>query len=226
VIIGGQVVLVRGEPRLTRDVDVTLGAGLERLEDLVALAGRAGFELLADPAEFTRRTLVLPCRDPATTLRIDFILSFSPYEAEAIRRGDPIPMAGTPVRIATAEDLVIHKMIAGRPRDIEDVKGVLRKSRQLGAGDALDGFAHLREGDVERDGGGVGPGVLPLHPRAEVAGGERLHHAVISPSGAATASRSAFMLETTAGEGAAVTAPRRTPPERSRRAGPRFQLSR
>ena len=31
MIIGGQAVLVYGEPRLTKDIDITLGVGLDRL---------------------------------------------------------------------------------------------------------------------------------------------------------------------------------------------------
>ncbi|MDI3467219.1 MAG: hypothetical protein OJF50_006040 [Nitrospira sp.] len=30
-----------------------------------------------------------------------------------------------PVRFATAEDLIVHKMLAHRPRDIEDVRNVM-----------------------------------------------------------------------------------------------------
>ena len=49
MMIGGQAVLLHGEPRLTRDVDITLGAGLERIGDVVALPGVAGLRALVDP---------------------------------------------------------------------------------------------------------------------------------------------------------------------------------
>lgn len=41
VIIGGQAVLLYGEPRLTKDIDITLGVGLERLPDVLAAAQAA-----------------------------------------------------------------------------------------------------------------------------------------------------------------------------------------
>jgi hypothetical protein len=41
--------LLHGEPRLTRDVDIALGAGLERIGDVVALLGVAGLRALVDP---------------------------------------------------------------------------------------------------------------------------------------------------------------------------------
>ncbi len=131
MVVGGQAVLLHGEARLTKDIDLTLAAGLDRLDQILSLAKGARLEPLVDPESFTRRTLVLPCQDPETGLRVDFILSFSPYERQAIERGRLVTMGTTAVRFATAEDLVIHKMIAGRPRDLEDVKGVLRKNPGL-----------------------------------------------------------------------------------------------
>jgi hypothetical protein len=61
MVIGGQAVLVHGEPRLTRDIDVTLGVSLDRLPDVVAAAGAAGLKPLVDPESFARETMVLPC---------------------------------------------------------------------------------------------------------------------------------------------------------------------
>jgi hypothetical protein len=35
MIIGGQAVLLYGEPRLTKDIDITLGVNVDRLKDLL-----------------------------------------------------------------------------------------------------------------------------------------------------------------------------------------------
>ena len=37
MIIGGQAVLLYGEPRLTKDIDITLGINIDRLDDLLAV---------------------------------------------------------------------------------------------------------------------------------------------------------------------------------------------
>ena len=41
MIIGGQAVLFYGEPRLTRDIDITLDATLEQLDDILSTALRS-----------------------------------------------------------------------------------------------------------------------------------------------------------------------------------------
>lgn len=128
MIIGGQAVLLYGEPRLTKDVDVTLGADLDRLPEMLLLVEQMRFDLLADPEPFTRQTMVLPCQDRDTGIRVDFIFSFSAFEQEALRRVNRIVMGSTEVCFATVEDLMIHKMVAGRPRDLEDVKSVLNRN--------------------------------------------------------------------------------------------------
>lgn len=131
MVIGGQAVLLHGEPRLTKDIDVTLAAGLERLDAILRAARAAGLDPLVDPQEFTPRTLVLPCKDTSSQIRVDFILSFSPYEAAAVGRARRITLDRAEVRFASVEDLIIHKILAGRPRDLEDVRSILLKNPHL-----------------------------------------------------------------------------------------------
>lgn len=129
MVIGGQAVLLYGEPRLTKDIDVTVGVDLDRLTDVVAAASAASLRPLVDPPTFTRQTMVLPCQDDDSGIRADFIFSFSPYEQQAIREARSVRVMSTEVRFARLEDLLIHKIVAGRPRDLEDVKSVLLKNR-------------------------------------------------------------------------------------------------
>jgi hypothetical protein len=128
MVIGGQAVLLHGEPRLTKDIDVTLGVGLDRLQEIRSLVNTIGLSPLVDPEDFTLRTMVLPCSDPDSGIRVDFVFSFSPYERHAIASALRVRIRNADVRFATAEDLVIHKVIAGRPRDLEDVRIILLKN--------------------------------------------------------------------------------------------------
>lgn len=132
MVIGGQAVLLYGEPRLTRDIDITLGIGPERVQEIAGLAAELGWKILTDsPTEFVGKSLVLPCLDPGSGVRVDFIFSFSAYERQAIDRVRHVPMGKAGVNFAAIEDLIIHKIVAGRPRDVEDVRSVLLKNSPI-----------------------------------------------------------------------------------------------
>lgn len=132
MVIGGQAVQLYGEPRLTRDIDITLAAGVDKLDLILQLCATQDLKVLvAQPAEFVRETLVLPALEESSGIRVDFIFSFSEYERQAIERSRAVKMADTEVQFAAVEDLVIHKLVAGRPRDIEDVRAVLAKNPGL-----------------------------------------------------------------------------------------------
>ncbi len=130
MIIGGQAVLVYGRPRLTRDVDVTLGVDCDKFVTVEAVCRKLGLRILpVNPEEFAQQTRVLPAEDANLRIRVDFIFSFTPYEAQALNRGKKVMMAGYPARFASCEDVIIHKMVAGRAVDLEDVRSMLIKNR-------------------------------------------------------------------------------------------------
>jgi len=129
IVIGGQALLVYGEPRLTRDIDITLGIGIEGLDRIKGVVEKLKFKyLISDVEDFVQETMVLPVLDEKSGIRVDFIFSFSPYERQAINRANDIKLGKTAVKFAALEDVVIHKIIARRARDIEDVKSVLLKN--------------------------------------------------------------------------------------------------
>ncbi|MBM4350899.1 MAG: nucleotidyl transferase AbiEii/AbiGii toxin family protein [Deltaproteobacteria bacterium] len=129
MVIGGQAVLLYGEPRLTRDIDITLGVGVEGLAKVKKVISTIGLKsLIEKEKEFVERNMVLPTLDKKSGIRVDFIFSFSPYERQAIERAKDIRLGRSLVKFASLEDVVIHKVIAGRARDLEDVKSVLLKN--------------------------------------------------------------------------------------------------
>jgi hypothetical protein len=133
MLIGGQAVLLHGSPRLTEDIDITLGADPARLPDLLDLCAALELDPLPDEVDaFVRQTFVLPTHHRESGIRVDFIFSTTPYEREAIGRATFAELAGASVPFASAEDLIIHKLFAGRARDLEDVESVIRrKGRDL-----------------------------------------------------------------------------------------------
>jgi len=129
MIIGGQAVLLYGEPRLTKDIDITLGVNIDRLGDLLAVvSGLSLAPLPEDVPSFVQKTMVLPALERSTGIRVDFIFSFTPYETQAIGRAKRITLSGQEVCFASLEDLILHKIFAGRPRDLEDVRVLILKN--------------------------------------------------------------------------------------------------
>jgi hypothetical protein len=131
MVIGGQAVLLYGEPRLTRDIDITLGLGVRELNKLKETISSLSLKILVErDEEFVERNMVLPTLDEKSGIRVDFIFSFSPFEKQAIERAKDIKLGRSLVRFASLEDVVIHKVIAGRARDLEDIKSILLKNQK------------------------------------------------------------------------------------------------
>jgi predicted nucleotidyltransferase len=129
MIIGGQAVLLHGEPRLTRDIDITLGVNIDHLDELLSVVQKLSLKPLPKDIEsFVSQTMVLPALDETTGIRVDFIFSFTPYETGAIKRAKKVMILDQEVNFASPEDLIIHKIFAGRPRDIEDVRTIILKN--------------------------------------------------------------------------------------------------
>lgn len=137
MVVGGLAVQLRGRPRATLDADVTVEAEPEDVPDLVRAARKAGFIARPDdPVAFAKKTWVLPLARVEDGWEVDLILAWSPFERQAIGRARPEVIAGTKLPVATAEDLLVHKILAGRPRDLEDAAAIVRRS-----GDHLDRVA-------------------------------------------------------------------------------------
>jgi predicted nucleotidyltransferase len=130
MIIGGQAVLLYGTPRLTRDIDITLGVDTDKFPLIKNICDKLGLKILPeDPEVFAKETKVLPAEELTVRIRVDFIFSFTPYESQAISRAQKISINNYPVKFAACEDVIIHKMIAARAIDIEDVKNILLKQK-------------------------------------------------------------------------------------------------
>jgi hypothetical protein len=101
----------------------------EELSKVKKILRTMGLKILVKKdKEFVAKTMVLPAMDRESGIRIDFTFSCSLYERQAIERAKAIKLGRTSVRFASLEDLVIHKVIAGRARDLEDVRSILIKN--------------------------------------------------------------------------------------------------
>jgi hypothetical protein len=129
MIIGGQAVLHYGEPRFTRDIDVTVGLEPHEAQPVLDVISDLGWQILVEhPGDFLQQTFVLPVVDPLSKIRMDFIFSQTEFERQALRRSVAVSLETVPLRFVSLEDLIVMKMIAGRPRDMEDARKILQKN--------------------------------------------------------------------------------------------------
>jgi len=127
--LGGIALQYWGEPRLTRDVDVTVLVAPDDLDMFLHNAIKAFKPRIPDAIEFARRHRVL-LLETESGVPIDISLGIPGYEEEAWAHSKEVEFHPFgKLRLISAEDLIIHKCVAGRPRDVEDVEKVLIKQR-------------------------------------------------------------------------------------------------
>ena len=132
LVIGGQALLIYGEPRFTRDIDIIVGILPKDLDKILELTKEIDLEpLTKDVRKFVEETYVLPLEDSKTKIRVDLIFSFSTFESMAIARGVNKEIEGVIIKFASIEDLIIFKMFSGRGRDVDDVKSLVRLNRKI-----------------------------------------------------------------------------------------------
>ena len=127
-VFGAQAVVLWGRPRLTADIDVTVRMDPEEPERLVRALEASGFSLrIGNTPEFVRRTRVLPFVHATSGMPMDVVLAGPGLEELFLSRAVPVTIGSLVVPVISPEDLVATKILAGRPKDIEDVRGILRE---------------------------------------------------------------------------------------------------
>jgi hypothetical protein len=156
MIIGGIAAIVHGVPRTTLDADATIaGRGLAAVDVLEALLHEGIAPRIPDAAQFAGRSHVLLVQHQASGVPIDISLAWLPFEDEALARAVRRDFAGAILPFVEPEDLVIYKLVAARPRDLDDAERlVVLHGRQMDfariAG-MIDVFCDVLEDTTRRD---------------------------------------------------------------------------
>ena len=126
MIIGGIAVIARGVRRMTTDIDaVVLGDAAPIRELLISLARVRIEPRIPDAESFARQNLVLLVRHVPSGVDLDLSLAWSAFEREALESRTEVAYGKVRAPMATAEDLVVLKAVAGRPVDIDDAEALL-----------------------------------------------------------------------------------------------------
>ncbi len=119
----------RRDVRLTGDVDLLLadyGPGLDVMEGALHDAGWSIQRGTPDGA-------ILRLRHRAFGAA-DIVLAETDYQREAIRCARTESSGSGDVRVLRLEDVLVHKLIAGRPRDLADIEDILAGGLAFEAG--------------------------------------------------------------------------------------------
>jgi hypothetical protein len=118
----------RREVRLTGDLDLLVAShgsnGLDALEAAFESAGWLVRRGSLDGALLRLRH--------ATLGAVDLVLAETEYQRAAIERAvSDVSGGGVPLRVLRIEDVLVHKLIAGRPRDLADIEDILAGRPEL-----------------------------------------------------------------------------------------------
>ena len=125
-VFGAQAVAVRGAPRATQDIDVTVQVERSHLLALVQALESEGLRHRYPEiaAELLARGAVVPLSH-ASGMEVDLVLAGSGLEAIALGRASRVAVDGVEVPVAQATDLVVMKVLAGRGKDLDDLCSLL-----------------------------------------------------------------------------------------------------
>jgi predicted nucleotidyltransferase len=125
-LIGGLAASIHGQPRVTADVDlvvvIDLDAGIHLADSLDGTSFRP---LFPNASEVVEKSYILPMRHRVTNLKVDLAIGLSGFEQQAVARARSITLAGVDVQVASPEDILLMKVMAGRPQDDQDVAGII-----------------------------------------------------------------------------------------------------
>lgn len=129
-LFGAQAALLRGSRRLTSDIDVTVLPGPSSTEDLVERLRTHAFRLrVPDVDDFVQQTRVLPVVHEPTGMPVDVVLGGPGLEELFLSDAELVTLGTTVVPVPTAEHLIVMKLLAGRPLDLDDAEAMFRAAK-------------------------------------------------------------------------------------------------
>jgi hypothetical protein len=129
-IIGGLAVVRWGEPRFTRDVDVTLLCPFGSEDEMSGpLLGAGYIGRISDARDFARKNRVLLLQT-SNGVPIDIALGALPFEESVVERSSLFEFDDRcALRTCSAEDLIVLKLFAFRTRDLLDAESIVIRQR-------------------------------------------------------------------------------------------------
>jgi hypothetical protein len=127
-LIGGLAVGVHAQARATKDIDLAVNAGTDAARRVVAAMEARGFVArvhgVPGPGAVVRFSRT---GDDGLVRWVDLLFAGTPFEVDAVGRATVETVLGHPIAVVSPEDLLVYKLLAGRPQDVADVVAILRE---------------------------------------------------------------------------------------------------
>ncbi len=141
MVIGGLAVGIWGIQRDTRDVDIAVAVDGRTAGPLLDVLRPQITWVSPDAEELAAATGIIRFRH-RSTVTVDLGVSETPYLLAAIERAVEVDVSGKSVKFCTAEDLILHKLLADRDRDRDDIRGIIRRQKKSLDRRYLDPLVH------------------------------------------------------------------------------------
>ena len=125
-LFGAQAVAIYGVPRTTNDIDITIQLGERSLSSIVDPLRNAGFTPLVTSEGFHRETRIYPVFHKRSGWKVDLVLAGTGIEEIFLESAHVFHFKNKEIRVVAPEHLVALKILASRPKDLEDVRGLIR----------------------------------------------------------------------------------------------------
>ncbi|HEY4715963.1 MAG TPA: nucleotidyltransferase [bacterium] len=125
-ILGGLAAGAWGRSRATDDIDLVVFISEKDLEEIVRNLKDNGFEIRFLGPSKPPDLIQVTKKRRGIIIRIDLMLAHIPYQEETLKRKVWLKIFNIEVPVISPEDLIVHKLIANRPIDIQDVENVFQ----------------------------------------------------------------------------------------------------
>ena len=127
-LIGALALGAYGRPRATHDVNLLILTDSATSHSYLDPLRAKGFAVASDwhkSNPMAQNVVIRLKHTSAPDFPLDLIFATSPLHKNALDRRKLFNLHGTQVSVSSAEDLILLKLLAGRPRDFDDVMGIV-----------------------------------------------------------------------------------------------------
>lgn len=160
-VVGGLAVVVRGEPRFTRDADLAVGVKDDaEAESLIRLLLGRGYNVLATVEQQAQGRLatvrLLPPEEDEEGIVLDLLFASSGIEPEIVTTSEVLEiLPGLELPVALTSHLIALKVLsrddARRPTDLADLRSLISRASAMDLEEAERLLSLITERGYHRD---------------------------------------------------------------------------